>query len=136
MVESVFPKQEILAGDDSVVIRKNIDSIEGGRALDVTAFKAVTGTSIVKAGTIIVKDSEGYKPATVVAGESGDITYGSFTASEVVGILSATIDAAHGGASIMIAGKVNKNLMPYGGASKVSAIASYVPHIVFMADGE
>lgn len=134
MVELVNQPKEILAGNDGIVIRKYIDGIEGGRALDITDFKAKTGTSVVKAGAFIIKDGDAYKVAPLATG--GEAYDSTFAAAKVVGVLVATIDAAKEGAGIMINGKVNKAVLPYGGSDKAAAVAAVLSNIQFMEDGE
>ena len=136
MVEINKTPQEVVAGDDSIVIRRFIDGIEGGRALDVTAFASVAGTTIVKAGAIIIKDTDGkYKPAPIKKADDS-VEYDTIVASTVVGILTATIDASITGGAIMTAGRVNKVVMPYGGNGKVADVASALPHIAFVSDAD
>jgi hypothetical protein len=65
MVNLVKTTQKILDGNDSIVIRKYIDGIEGGRALDMTDFVAVTGSSILHAGHVIITKDGVYKPMPV-----------------------------------------------------------------------
>lgn len=138
MVDVVSEEKQVLFGDDSIVIRQFISGIEGGRALDVTDFTTATGTSIVKSGTFIIRDDNGnYKPAPVTKNSEGEVSYGeTFSASAVVGILVATIDAKKDGAGIMTAGRVNKAVLPYGGSAKAAAVAEVLTHIEFMEDGE
>ena len=56
-------REQIIFGDDSIVIQKYISGIKGGRTLDVTGFSE----KVIKAGHIIIrKDSDGtYKPMPV-----------------------------------------------------------------------
>lgn len=56
------PQEEIITGNDNIVIIDNFQSIRGGRTLDVTEFTP----KIINAGHIIIKDSEGeYKPMPI-----------------------------------------------------------------------
>ena len=56
-------REQIIFGDDSIVIQKYISGIKGGRTLDVTGFSE----KVIKAGHIIIrKDCDGtYKPMPV-----------------------------------------------------------------------
>lgn len=72
MLDLANIKQEkVLTGNDNIVIRKYIDGIEGGRDLDMTSFKSVTGSTILQAGHVIIKVTSNnvttYKPMPVVA---------------------------------------------------------------------
>ena len=57
--------EKVFDGNDNIVIRKYIDGIEGGRDLDVSDFKAVTGSSILRAGHVIITKDGAYKPMPV-----------------------------------------------------------------------
>ena len=65
MIDLVNKQEKVLTGNDCIVIRKYVDGIEGGRALDVSDFKAVTGTSVLHAGHVIIKKDGVYKPMPV-----------------------------------------------------------------------
>ena len=139
MVELNNGEKKVLFGGDSIVVRQYISGAEGGRALDMTDFGAVELTNVVKAGTFIIKDSDGtYKPAPIKKDGEGNIVIddSKFVASKVVGILVATINGKIDGAGIMTAGRVNKAVLPYGGTAKVADVKSVLSHIEFMEDGE
>jgi hypothetical protein len=68
--------EEIITGNDNIVIVDVINSIRGGRSLDVTGFKP----DVIRAGHVIIKDTAGgdYKPMPVT--EDGAIaTLGAVT---------------------------------------------------------
>lgn len=70
---------QIITGNDSIVIVDNLQSVRGGRTLDVTGFTP----SMVKAGHVIIKETSTgeYKPMPVVGSgaieKTGAITGGS-----------------------------------------------------------
>ena len=150
--------EQILTGNDSIVIRKYVDGIEGGRDLDVSAYKAVTGSSILYSGHVIIKTTSNgvttYKPMPVkqsTTGSGDSITpvtdsdgnpvyeYDSLPASHsYAGILVASIDAAKDGAGIMTRGKVNKSdsVLPYSITSILTALKAALPLIEFMEDAD
>lgn len=153
MLDLVKPHESILTGNDNIVIRKYIDGIEGGRDLDVSAFKAVTGTSVVHAGHVIIKTTANgattYKPMPVQQQTIDDVPvvlngepqyeYAALPASHsYAGFLVATIDAATSGAGIMTRGKVNKSdsVMPYSITGILTALKAALPLIEFMEDAD
>jgi hypothetical protein len=85
--------QEIITGNDNIVIVNNIESILGGRTLDVTGFKP----EVINAGHVIIRDGQSgeYKPLPVtedgaiatfgtVAGGSG-YTNGTYSGVSLIG---------------------------------------------------
>ena len=53
------PQEEIITGNDNIVIIDNFQSIRGGRTLDVTGYPY----NVLHAGHVIIKDADGeYKP--------------------------------------------------------------------------
>lgn len=138
-------KEQIIFGDDSVVIQKFISGIPGGRTLDVTGYPVAN----VLAGTAIIKVADAgagrtgefvYKPMPIKKdGKNEDETdkYVYDTLPEgatYVGILYRSISVSDPQASIMVDGVVNEAILPYGFASIKSAFATAVPHIIYMKD--
>lgn len=140
MIDLARTKEEqVLTGNDNIVIRKYIDGIEGGRDLDITDFKSVTGSTVLHAGHVIIKKDGAYKPFPVKKGEDDAIAYDSLPAGyTIAGILVSTIDATTHGAAIMTRGKVNKsdNVQPYSYTSILTALKAALPLIEFMEDGD
>jgi hypothetical protein len=66
--------EEIITGNDSIVIVDNLQSIRGGRTLDVTGFTP----AVIKAGHVIIQKTadKSYKPMPVV-GTGGIETLGA-----------------------------------------------------------
>ena len=132
MLNDLTPnKQQIVFGDDSIVIQKYISGIKGGRTLDVTGF----AESVIKAGhPIIVKDGI-YAPYPLMGGTyaGGPMTLPS--EAKFAGILYRSIPAAKPVASIMINGEVNSEAMPLS-VVEAEQFAADCPHIVFIKDEE
>lgn len=84
--------------NDSIVIVDNLESIPGGKTLDVTGWAPTT----IPAGHPIILDAGEYKPIAL-SGSDIDET----DAAKVVGILVATILTSKPLASIMVRGTVN-----------------------------
>lgn len=136
-------KEQIVFGNDSVVIPKYISGIEGGRTLDMTGYT----DKVLKAGHVIITDGKGtYKPMPVTPetttgeGESAVTTlagYGTLpTGYSYAGVLYRSILTADPAASIMTWGKVNSEAAPYPMTTILAAFKTACPHIEFVKDEE
>lgn len=136
-------KEQIVFGNDSVVIPKYISGIEGGRTLDMTGYT----DKVLKAGHVIITDGKGtYKPmpvtpeTTTEEGESAVTTpagYGTLpTGYSYAGVLYRSILTADPAASIMTWGKVNSEAAPYPMTTILAAFKTACPHIEFVKDEE
>lgn len=132
MKNDISPKKEtVVFGNDSVVIRKYISGIPGGRTLDCTDFPEDN----VLAGHVIVKKSDGtYAPMPVADGKYAALPDGT----TYVGVLYRSINKENPAASIMYNGVVNSNneLLPYPMADILDAFKAACPHIIFEQDEE
>ena len=120
-------KEQIVFGNDSIVIRKYGNTLAGGRVLDVTG---ITDT-VLHAGHIIIKDESGvYKPMPV-----SDGAYAALPENNTyVGVLYRSILTAKPAASILTAGVVNESALPYAISSIKTAFNAACPHIMFESD--
>lgn len=143
-------KEQIVFGNDSIVIRKFIRGIEGGKTLDTTGFT----NTLIKAGHIIITNGEGtYKPMPLVQdsvtensvttflyesdGVTPKIVYGALPDGyNYCGVLYRTIQTSKPAASILTWGIVNEEALPYAITGIKSAFASAVPHIEFIKEEE
>lgn len=117
-------QQEVDTGNDSIVIMQYIDGIPGGRSLDTTGFTE----TVIKAGHVVIKDSNGvYKPMPVASGDYDSLPEGS----SYVGVVQASVLTEKPMAGIMIRGKVNEVASPY---AVTAAIKTALPHIIFTED--
>lgn len=123
-------REQIIFGDDSIVIQKYISGIKGGRTLDVTGFSE----KVIKAGHIIIrKDSDGtYKPMPVTNDAYAALPEGHSYA----GVLYRSIRTAKPFASIMTWGEVNDVAKSYDMAFRSGCIQGSLPHIDFIKDEE
>ena len=123
-------REQIIFGDDSIVIQKYISGIKGGRTLDVPGFSE----KVIKAGHIIIrKDSDGtYKPMPVTNDAYAALPEGHSYA----GVLYRSIRTAKPFASIMTWGEVNDVAKPYDMASVLDAFKAASPHIDLIKDEE
>lgn len=136
-IELTNTTEQILTGNDGVVIRKYIDGIEGGRALDLTDYLAVTGASpVLQAGHVIIAKDGTYKPMPLATGATAYTTLP--TGYSYVGILAHTINAKRDGAAILTRGKVNKadSVQPFSYTSILTALKAALPLVQFVEDGE
>ena len=129
MLNDLTPnKNQVVFGDDSIVIQKYISGIKGGRTLDVTGF----AENVIKAGhVIIVKDGK-YMPMPVSGSAYAALPEGAAYA----GILYRSILAAKPAASIMTWGEVNAVAVPYAMDTILAAFKAACPHIDFIKDEE
>lgn len=125
--------QEVLAGNDSVVIRQYNGGVTGGRTLDMTGF----GDSVIKAGHIVVRklDEDGknynYKPLGV--NEGAYVSLGS--GEEYAGVVVASKPASEPMVGIMDDGRVNDIAMPYPITSQMrTALRTAMPNLIFEHD--
>ena len=123
-------REQIVFGDDSIVIQKYISGIKGGRTLDVTGFT----DKVIKAGHVIIrKDSDGiYKPMPVANDAYTALPEGYSYA----GVLYRSIRTAKPFASIMTWGEVNDVAKPYDMTAILAAFKTDCPHIDFIKDEE
>lgn len=129
MLNDLTPnKNQIVFGDDSIVIQKYISGIKGGRTLDVTGF----AEKVIKAGHVIIVKDGVYAPMPV----SGDAYAALPSGYAYAGILYRSISAAKPAASIMTWGEVNEEAIPYAMTSILSAFKTACPHIDFIKDEE
>jgi len=117
---------EISTDNDSIVIKKVLIDIPGGKTLDVTGF---TPTDVIKAGHIIIEETATgeCKPLDVSAG-----AYVALPSQHTYkGVLIATVLKAKPMASIMLSGDVNEAASPY---PVPSGAKSALTHILFTQD--
>lgn len=86
--------------NDTKVIQKNLETIPGGRSLDVTG---ITET-VLKAGRVVIKDANGNHKPLAISGSSYVALPSNHT---YAGILVASILTAKPFASILVRGTVN-----------------------------
>lgn len=129
MLNDLTPnKQQIVFGDDSIVIQKYISGIKGGRTLDVTGF----AEKVIKAGHVIIVKNGVYAPMPVEGNAYAALPEGAAYA----GVLYRSISAAKPAASIMTWGEVNVEAVPYPMATILAAFKTACPHIDFIKDEE
>ena len=134
MVTLTNSPSEINFGNDSIVIRKHISDLQGGRSLDVSSFKETS----IQAGHVIITDGASvYKPMPVKVDTDGKLVYDTLpTGYSYCGILAKTILTTRPMASILTYGVVNDLAMPITINSIKTAFCSACPHIAFEHDEE
>lgn len=129
MLNDLTPnKNQIVFGDDSVVIQKYISGIKGGRTLNVAGF----AEPVIKAGHVIIVKAGEYAPMPVSGNAYAALPEGYAYA----GVLYRTILASKPAASIMTWGEVNVEAAPYAMDSILAAFKAACPHIDFIKDEE
>lgn len=129
-VNLVNDPESVVTGNDNIVIVKVIDTIRGGRSLDVTGYTP----SVIPAGHVIIRETatDEYKPMPV---NSGNTAYGTLPADHVyAGVLIASIPTDRPFAGIMIRGVVNPAASTLPLTTIQSAVSTALPHIIFQAD--
>ncbi len=121
-------KEQIIFGDDSIVIQKFISGIKGGRTLDVTGFT----DKVIKAGHVIIHKEGVYKPMPVADGKYAALPEGH----NYAGVLYRSILATKPLASIMTWGEVNDVAKPFEMTDILDAFKAACPHIDFIKDEE
>ena len=108
-------------GRDSVVIVHNLETIPGGKTLDVTGF----APEVIQAGHVIIVETAtgNHKPLPVNGTLPSGHTYR--------GILVASILKSKPFASVMVRGTVNEVAAPY---SIATAVKTALPLIRFTQD--
>lgn len=122
---------EIITGDDNIVIAKYLDGIDGGRSLDVTGYPL----TVIKAGVPAITDGAGtYKPMPMnTGGTAFDVLPAGFSYS---GIIKGTIRANKPFAAIMTRGRVNMAAAPFAYDTIIVALKAALPLIEFRKDEE
>lgn len=118
---------------DSIVIRLNTFTLEGGRVLDVTGFAPAT----IQAGHIVIReDATGvYKPNPVSGTAFAELPEGHSYA----GIVVASVDKVTqgGGVAVMTQGAVNTEAMPYTMTTAIEgALKTALNQIYFTFDNQ
>ncbi|AUD00942.1 hypothetical protein [Spirosoma pollinicola] len=122
---------QILTGNESIVIKKNLETIEGGRSLDVTSY---TQAEVIQAGHVIIQETStgNFKPMPV---NTGATAYQALPTGHVyAGILVATVTTKRPMAAIMVRGTVNPSATPMDIATILTAVKAALPLILFRAD--
>lgn len=123
---------QIVFENDSIVIRKNLETLPAGKALDVTGFSP----TVIKAGHVIIKETATgiYKPMPLNGGATAYSTLPS--GHTYAGILIASIPTAKPFAAILLRGSVNSSnaVTPFDMATILSAVQTALPLILFYPD--
>lgn len=125
MANANLNKESVMIdGVDSIVVMRDVADIPGGRTLDVSGV--ASGTTVLKAGHIIIKDAAGaYKPLGITSNAYDSLSEGE----SYVGVLKHSILVSQPQAAILTIGQVNAAASPY---PVTSTIKSGLPRIEFM----
>lgn len=114
--------------NDSIVIVNNLETIPGGKTLDVTGF----APAVIPAGHLVIEEtSTGVLKPMPVTGSAYAALPGSHTYK---GVVISSILTTKPFAGIMVRGTVNKNASKYTIASVLSAVQTALPLIRFTKD--
>ena len=129
MKQEMSPKkQQVIFGDDSIVIQKYISGIKGGRTLDLADFKE----EVIKAGHVVIVKDGNYRPMPVSGAAYAALPGGYAYA----GVVYRSVAAEKPAVSIMTWGEVNAVAVPYPMDAIMGAFKTACPHIDFIKDEE
>jgi len=116
------------SANDSIVIVSNLETIPGGKTLDVTGFTP----PVIPAGHVIIEvTATGVLKPMPVTGDN----YAALPANHTYkGIVISSVLTTKPFVGIMVRGTVNKNASKYGIASILSALSTALPLIRFTKD--
>lgn len=116
------------AGNDSIVIVNNLETIPGGKTLDVTGF----APAVIPAGHLVIEEtSTGVLKPMPVSGTA----YAALPASHTYkGVVISSVLTTKPFVGIMVRGSVNKNASKYTIASVLTAVKAALPLIRFTQD--
>ena len=117
--------------DNSVVIKKFIKGIEGGRTLDVEGY----ALDVIQAGHVIITDgNNAYKPMPL---NEGATAYGALPEGfKYAGVLYSGVLKDKAAAPIMTWGIVNEVALPFAMDAIMVAFKKDCPYIDFAKDEE
>ena len=115
-------------GKDSVIVRNFLDGIKGGVVLDTTDFT----DEFVQCGHIIIKgtDDDSYKPLPVSDGAYSALEDGY----EYAGVCGTTVPVDEPFTSVVTAGEINENAVPYSVDDIKSDLIAALPNIRWAHD--
>ena len=115
--------EQIITGNDSIVIVENFEAIRGGVTLDTTGFTP----ELINAGHVVIKETSTgiYKPMPV-SGSSYDSLPGGHT---YVGVTANSVLAKRPFVGVIVRGTINSAVTPYSMTSILSAFKSANPLI-------
>ena len=119
---------EMVTGNDNVVVTKVIETIRGGRSLDITGFMP----DVIPGGHVIIKDTttNEFKPMPVKNGKYDELPEDH----EYVGIQIGSILKTRPFGAIMVRGGVNPNASVYDITDILDDVKEALPLITFNAD--
>jgi hypothetical protein len=124
------PREEIITGKDNIVIVDVLETIRGGRTLDVAGYPK----EVLDAGHVIIKETstENFKPMPL--NTAGNAYAELPTGHTYAGILIATILTKKPFAGIMVRGTVNHKAATFAIGSIMSAVQTALHRINFTED--
>lgn len=123
-------REDLLTGNDNIVIVDNFQSIRGGRTLDVEDYPK----DVLNAGHVIIHETakDEYKPMPL--NNDGDAYDALPEGHTYAGILIASVLTKRPFAGILVRGTVNPAAAPFPMTTILSALKSALPLIDFRED--
>lgn len=123
-------KQTIITGNDNVVIVDVMQSVRGGRTLDVTGFPK----TIINAGHLVIQETatKEYKPMPLI---TDGTAYATLPAGHVyAGVVIQSKETKDPRVGILLRGTVNFKAAPFDMTSILTAVKAALPLILFVED--
>lgn len=119
---------EVITGNDNVVVTLVLETLRGGRSLDVSGFTP----DVIPGGHVIIRDTVtgNFKPMPVTSGAYGTLP----TNHEYAGILNGSITKDRPFGAIIVRGGVNPNASVYNITTILAAVKAALPLITFNVD--
>jgi len=118
-------RERVATSNDSIVIVSNLETIPGGKTLDVTGFTP----DVINSGHVVIEETATgiLKPMPVTGNAYGELPIGH----TIKGVVIASILKTKPFAAVLVRGSVNKVASPY---PVTAAIATALPLIRFTKD--
>lgn len=119
---------EVVTGMDNIVIVDVLQTIRGGRTLDVTGFTP----KVIKAGHVVIQDptTKEYKPMPVSGANYATLP----TDHKYIGVVISSVETSKPMVSILVRGTVNPAASPYPLTTILTAVKTALPLIDFRED--
>lgn len=124
--------REIITGKDNVVIKKVLETIRGGKSLDLTGY--APGQKVINAGHVIIKETATgiLKPMPLNTDEDA---YAALPGGHTYAYIQIqTVRRARPMVGLLVRGSVNPNATPFDMTAILAAVKTAMPLITFLAD--
>lgn len=124
------PREDVNTSNDNIAIVDNLQSVRGGRTLDVTGYKK----TVINAGHVIIKETSSGTHKPMPLNEEGTAYAELPGGHEYAGILISSIKTSRPFAGILVRGTVNPEAAPFPMTAILQAVKTALPLIDFRQD--